>query len=225
MDARAARAAEDGNAVQAVAGNDVALAQSGVAADLGSGGARSADLDAVVAVGERGRRGRVGPDAIGLNNRVDRAAGDRLDRLSLIVQHDQTACLSGGRLPVAGRQAADDYPTRTQRHQCCRQPHPAGTRAGQFLRVDLGEQVHVAARPDFRNVVHTGVVGYFLTSRDALERVRRVVDSAGALRKEDKRFESLGIGLAEGLMIAEFTFWGQPKHGTLPFGNPAGIAQ
>jgi len=82
-----------------------------------------------------------------------------------------------------------------------------------------------AAQPDFRNAVHTGIVGYFLTSPDALNRIRPMIEFAAALRNEDKRFESLGIGLAEGLMIAEFTFWGRPKDGAVPFGNPAGIAE
>ena len=68
-----------------------------------------------------------------------------------------------------------------------------------------------SASPDQRQFWHSCVTGYFLTSRDALSRVQSVIDQAVRLRNADSRFSSLGIGLAEGSMLGDFTLLGRLK--------------
>ncbi len=68
-----------------------------------------------------------------------------------------------------------------------------------------------SASPDQREFWHSCVTGYFLTSSGALSRVRRVIEQAERLRTADSRFSSLGIGLAEGSLLADFTLLGRLK--------------
>jgi len=70
--------------------------------------------------------------------------------------------------------------------------------------------------PDYIHSVIFGVTGYFVTSRRALIRVEMVVRDAEKLRDADERFSSLGIGLAEGEMIAKFNWWGGVEQGGMP---------
>jgi hypothetical protein len=64
-----------------------------------------------------------------------------------------------------------------------------------------------SSAPDYRMFTHTGVVANYLTSPSALQSVEKVVAQAEAFRDTDLRFATLGIGLAEGELIAEFDFW------------------
>ncbi len=103
-----------------------------------------------------------------------------------------------------------------------------------FLDRDLyGYDVHAlpplialmdSAAPDHRSWTHTGPTGYFLTSRKSCDRIRRVIEEAESLRSSDARFERLGIGLAEGPMVAEFTWLGRLKSDYPPLGSASQTA-
>ena len=81
-----------------------------------------------------------------------------------------------------------------------------------------------SADPDQRRWTHIGTTGFFLTSPDSLDRIRRVIEQAEQLRSSDIRFERLGIGLAEGLMIADFTWFGRVTTKMTPLGMVTGAA-
>ena len=81
-----------------------------------------------------------------------------------------------------------------------------------------------SASPDGCRWLHTGVIGYFITSRHSAACVQHVIEQAEQLRSADSRFESLGIGLAEGPMVADFTWLGRLKPSTFPLGTVANDA-
>ena len=81
-----------------------------------------------------------------------------------------------------------------------------------------------SASPDGCRWLHTGVIGYFVTSRHSSTRVQRVIEQAEQLRTADSRFASLGIGLAEGPMVADFTWLGRLKPDMFPLGTVANDA-
>jgi len=67
-----------------------------------------------------------------------------------------------------------------------------------------------SAAPDYRQLLSPrGVAGYFLASSAAAQRADRVVAAAEQLRQSTTRFESLGIGISAGDMIADFTSFGR----------------
>lgn len=61
-----------------------------------------------------------------------------------------------------------------------------------------------SSSPDYRMFTHVGVVANYLTSPRALKAVEHAISRAESLRDSDSRFARLGIGLAEGELIAEF---------------------
>jgi hypothetical protein len=81
-----------------------------------------------------------------------------------------------------------------------------------------------SASPDHRPWCHAGVTGYFLASASAAKRVQKTIEAAEHLRDTDSRFASLGIGSAEGPMIAEFTWLGRLKTQITPIGDVARVA-
>ena len=81
-----------------------------------------------------------------------------------------------------------------------------------------------SALPDQRRWLHTGVIGYFLTSSRSLAQVQKIIEQAERLRGTDSRFASLGIGLAEGPMVADFTWLGHLKEEMAPLGTVANDA-
>ena len=81
-----------------------------------------------------------------------------------------------------------------------------------------------SASPDGCRWLHTGVIGYFLTSSRSVSRVQHVIEQAEGLRTADERFASLGVGLAEGPMVADFTWLGRLKPKTFPLGTVANDA-
>jgi class 3 adenylate cyclase len=69
---------------------------------------------------------------------------------------------------------------------------------------------------DYRQLlVPRGVAGYFLASSGAAQRADRVVAAAEQLRQSATRFESLGIGISAGEMIADFTWPGRLRSAPL----------
>ena len=68
-----------------------------------------------------------------------------------------------------------------------------------------------SSKPDFRVWVHTGVLANYLTSARALTKVEEVIAKAEKLRDTDSRFATLGIGLAEGELSADFDWLGRLK--------------
>jgi hypothetical protein len=68
-----------------------------------------------------------------------------------------------------------------------------------------------SSSPDYRMFTHTGVVANYLTSRRALKAVEDAITQAEGLRDSDSRFATLGIGLAEGELFAEFDWLGRLK--------------
>src|SRR5262245_56518753 len=65
--------------------------------------------------------------------------------------------------------------------------------------------------PDYRMFTHTGVVANYLTSPRALKAVEETITKVESLRNTDSRFATLGIGLAEGELFAEFDWLGRLK--------------
>jgi class 3 adenylate cyclase len=88
-----------------------------------------------------------------------------------------------------------------------------GDRTGEgFDETSLPPLVHLidSASPDYRQLLAPrGVAGYFVASSTAAERADRVVAAAERLRQSDTRFETLGIGINAGEMIADFTWFGR----------------
>ena len=68
-----------------------------------------------------------------------------------------------------------------------------------------------SSSPDYRMFTHTGVVANYVTSRRALRFVEDAITKSEALRDNDPRFATLGIGLAEGELIADFDWRGRLK--------------
>ncbi len=80
-----------------------------------------------------------------------------------------------------------------------------------------------SAYPDYRQLlVPKGVAGYFVASPAAAQRADRVVAAAEQLRQSATRFESLGIGISAGEMIADFTWFGRLRR--VPLGVVANEA-
>ena len=65
--------------------------------------------------------------------------------------------------------------------------------------------------PAARIFTNMGVVAYYLTSRRTVAVVEGVIAKAEALRDTDSQFATLGIGLAEGELVAEFDWLGRVK--------------
>ena len=72
-------------------------------------------------------------------------------------------------------------------------------------------QIIDSSTPDFRVWTHIGVLANYLTSTHALRVVEEVIAKAARLRDSDPRFATLGIGLAEGELSAEFDGLGRLK--------------
>ena len=68
-----------------------------------------------------------------------------------------------------------------------------------------------SSTPDYRMFTHIGIVANYLTSPRALRAVEDVIARAESLRDTDSRFATLGIGLAEGELLAEFDWLGRLK--------------
>ncbi len=66
-----------------------------------------------------------------------------------------------------------------------------------------------------------GITAYYLTSLRALVSVETIIAQTEALRDSDLRFNALGIGLAEGELIAEFDWLGRLKKNSI---TPVGIS-
>jgi hypothetical protein len=78
--------------------------------------------------------------------------------------------------------------------------------------IDLSE-------PDSRSFSYTTVVGYYLRSRFSIKRISLVIKAIENLCASDSRYETLGIGLACGEMIAEFDWLGRIKNNFQPLGG------
>ncbi|HTL17032.1 MAG TPA: hypothetical protein VL793_07335 [Patescibacteria group bacterium] len=65
--------------------------------------------------------------------------------------------------------------------------------------------------PDYRMFTHIGVVANYLTSPRAMKVVEDAIARIEHLRDNDPRFGTLGIGLAEGDLLAEFDWLGRLK--------------
>jgi hypothetical protein len=82
-----------------------------------------------------------------------------------------------------------------------------------------------SSKPDARNFTHLGVVAHYLTSRRALAAVETIITQAEALRDTDSRFVTLGFGLAEGELLADFDWLGRLKTDSItPLGGTANEA-
>jgi len=80
-----------------------------------------------------------------------------------------------------------------------------------------------SSSPDFRVWTHVGVLANYLTSPRALKVVEDVIAKAERLRDADPRFTTLGIGLAEGELSADFDWLGRLKtdrKSMRPLGEP-----
>jgi hypothetical protein len=82
-----------------------------------------------------------------------------------------------------------------------------------------------SSEPDYRMFTHAGVVANYQTSPRALKSVEEVITKTESLRGSDSRFATLGIGLAEGELIAEFDWLGRIKTDRYkPLGGSVGDA-
>src|SRR5260221_8428245 len=67
-----------------------------------------------------------------------------------------------------------------------------------------------SACPDYRRLrIPRGVTAYFLASPASARRAERLVAQADELRTNDAHFQSLGIGISCGEMLADFTRFGR----------------
>lgn len=81
-----------------------------------------------------------------------------------------------------------------------------------------------SSAPDAREFTHIGVLAYYMRSNRAIAAVQHVLLQAESLRDTDRRFETLGIGLAHGQMIADFDWLGRLKAASPPLGEVANRA-
>jgi len=76
-----------------------------------------------------------------------------------------------------------------------------------------------SSSPDYRQLLTPrGVAAFFVASTAAAQRADELVAAAEQLRSSDSRFESLGIGISSGDMIADFSWFGRlrsPPLGTV----------
>jgi hypothetical protein len=77
-------------------------------------------------------------------------------------------------------------------------------------------ELAASSKPAARTLNHRGAVTYYVSSRQAVAAVEALVAKAEALRDTDSRFATLGIGLAEGNMVAEFDWLGRVKSDRSP---------
>ncbi len=63
-----------------------------------------------------------------------------------------------------------------------------------------------SSAPDTREFTHVGAIAYYVRSARTIIAVEDVISRAEGLRDGDRRFKTLGIGLAHGHMIADFGF-------------------
>jgi hypothetical protein len=68
-----------------------------------------------------------------------------------------------------------------------------------------------SCKPAARLFNHMGAVAYYLASLRTIAVVEGLITKAELLRDTDSRFATLGIGLAEGWLIAEFDWLGRVK--------------
>jgi hypothetical protein len=68
-----------------------------------------------------------------------------------------------------------------------------------------------SCKPAARRFTHMGTIVYYLTSRRTIAVVEGLITKAELLRDTDSRFATLGIGLADGWLIAEFDWLGRVK--------------
>ena len=61
-----------------------------------------------------------------------------------------------------------------------------------------------SSKPAARIFNHMGTVAHYLSSRRAVAVVESLIARVEALRDTDSRFATLGIGLVEGHLVAEF---------------------
>ena len=80
-----------------------------------------------------------------------------------------------------------------------------------------------SASPDYRQVLTPrGVAAFFIASSAAAQRAGHLVVAAEHLRSSDSRFETLGIGISSGEMIADFSWFGRLR--SVPLGTVANEA-
>jgi hypothetical protein len=77
-------------------------------------------------------------------------------------------------------------------------------------------ELAASSKPAARNFNHRGAVTYYVSSRKSVAAVEALVAKVEALRAADSRFVTLGIGLAEGHMVAEFDWLGRVKSDRSP---------
>jgi hypothetical protein len=86
-------------------------------------------------------------------------------------------------------------------------------------------ELAASSKPAARTFNNRGAVTYYVSSRRAVAAVEALVAKVEALRATDSRFATLGIGLAEGAMVAEFDWFGRVKSdGSPPLGRTANDA-
>lgn len=77
-------------------------------------------------------------------------------------------------------------------------------------------ELAASSKPAARSFNHRGAVTYYVSSPQAVATVEALVAKAEALRDTDSRFGTLGIGLAEGQMVAEFDWLGRVRSERYP---------
>jgi hypothetical protein len=81
-----------------------------------------------------------------------------------------------------------------------------------------------SSAPDAWQFTRIGVVAYYVRSSRAVAAVEEILSRAERLRDTDARFGTLGIGLANGPMIADFDSLGRLKQEMPPLGEVANRA-
>jgi hypothetical protein len=77
-------------------------------------------------------------------------------------------------------------------------------------------ELAASSKPAARTFNNRGAVMYYISSPRAVAAVEALIAKVEALRASDSRFATLGIGLAEGRMVAEFDWLGRVKSDRSP---------
>jgi hypothetical protein len=75
-----------------------------------------------------------------------------------------------------------------------------------------------SSAPDLRQISHPDLIAYYVRSSRTIAAVEDVLSRAERLRDTDVRFATLGIGLAHGLMVADFDWLGRLNQKFPPLG-------
>ena len=77
-----------------------------------------------------------------------------------------------------------------------------------------------SSAPDYRTFTHCGPHAFYLATPEARSRANALIIKAKEMRENNQNLTSLGVGSAEGDLLAEFSWLGRLKiDGPIPLGD------